>query len=158
MFEDLRIQILLIIALFLIAVISLATPSWAETTAAASSAAQKVDQAWWFWSIILLAITFVMGILAVLGGIGGGVLFVPIISGFFPFHLDFVRGTGLMVALTGALAAGPSLLKMNLASLRLAMPAALIASISAIFGAMVGLAIHTQIVHISLDVVILMDS
>ena len=158
MFENLRIQKLLIITVYLIAVISLATPSWAETTAAASGAEQKVDQAWWFWPIILLVITFVMGILAVLGGIGGGVLFVPIISGFFPFHLDFVRGTGLMVALTGALAAGPSLLKMNLASLRLAMPAALIASISAIFGAMVGLAIHTQIVHISLDVVILMDS
>lgn len=155
MFEDLRIQKLLIIAVSLIAVISLATPSWAETAAAASSAAQEADQAWWLWPIILLAVTFVMGILAVLGGIGGGVLFVPIISGFFPFHLDFVRGAGLMVALTGALAAGPSLLKMNLASLRLAMPAALIASISAIFGAMIGLAIHTEIVHIALGVVIL---
>ena len=28
-----------------------------------------------------------MGIVAVLGGVGGGVLFVPIIGGFFPFHL-----------------------------------------------------------------------
>ena len=56
------------------------------------------------------------GIVAVLGGVGGGVLFVPIISGFFPFHLDFVRGTGLLVPLSGALAAGPGLLKSNLAS------------------------------------------
>jgi len=30
--------------------------------------------------------------IAVPAGIGGGVLFVPIVSGFFPFHLDFVRG------------------------------------------------------------------
>ncbi len=79
-----------------------------------------------------------MGIVAVLGGVGGGVLFVPIISGFFPFHIDFVRGTGLLVALCGALAAGPELLKSNLASLRLAMPMALIASTMAIVGAMVG--------------------
>ena len=50
--------------------------------------------------MILLLVTFLMGIVAVLGGVGGGVLFVPIISGFFPFHLDFVRGTGLLVALS----------------------------------------------------------
>ena len=96
-----------------------------------------------------------MGILAVLGGVGGGVLFVPIISGFFPFHLDFVRGTGLLVALSGALAAGPGLLKMNLASLRLAIPVALIASTCAIIGAMIGLALPTNIVQICLGATIL---
>jgi len=93
--------------------------------------------------------------LAVLGGVGGGVLFVPIISGFFPFHLDFVRGTGLLVALSGALAAGPGLLKANLASLRLAIPVALIASTCAIFGAMIGLALPTNIIQISLGATIL---
>jgi uncharacterized protein len=77
-------------------------------------------------------------------------LFVPIISGFFPFHLDFVRGAGLLVALSGALAAGPGLLKANLASLRLAIPVALIASTCAIIGAMIGLALPTNVVQISL--------
>jgi hypothetical protein len=96
-----------------------------------------------------------MGILAVLGGVGGGVLYVPIISGFFPFHLDFVRGTGLLVALSGALAAGPGLLKMNLASLRLAIPVALIASTCAIIGAMIGLALPTNIVQIALGATII---
>jgi uncharacterized membrane protein YfcA len=105
---------------------------------------------WWFWPLVLLIVTFLMGIFAVLGGVGGGVLFVPIISGFFPFHLDFVRGTGLLVALSGALAAGPGLLKMNLASLRLAIPVALIASTCAIIGAMIGLALPTNIIQISL--------
>jgi uncharacterized protein len=110
---------------------------------------------WWMWPLLLLVVTFVMGVAAVLGGVGGGVLFVPIISGFFPFHLDFVRGAGLLVALAGALAAGPGLLKMNLASLRLAMPVALIASSFAIIGAMIGLALPTQIVQIALGVTIL---
>jgi uncharacterized membrane protein YfcA len=91
----------------------------------------------------------------VLAGVGGGVLFVPIISGFFPFHLDFVRGTGLLVALSGALAAGPGLLKANLASLRLAIPVALIASVCAIFGAMIGLALPTHVVQICLGATIL---
>lgn len=111
--------------------------------------------AWWVWPILLLVVTFLMGIAAVLGGVGGGVLFVPIISGMFPFHLDFVRGCGLLVALSGALAAGPGLLKMNLASLRLAIPVALIASTFSIIGAMIGLALPTHIVQISLGVTIL---
>jgi len=113
------------------------------------------DRPWWFWLILLFVVTFVMGIIAVLGGVGGGALFVPIISGFFPVHLDFVRGAGLLVALSGALAAGPGLLKANLASLRLAIPLALIASVFATIGALVGLALPTQVVQISLGVTIL---
>ena len=100
-------------------------------------------------------VTFIMGIAAVLGGVGGGVLFVPIISGFFPFNLDFVRGAGLLVALAGALAAGPGLLKMNLASLRLAMPVAIVASTFSIIGAMIGLALPTKVVQIALGATIL---
>ena len=113
------------------------------------------DTAWWVWPLLLFVITFVMGILAVLGGVGGGVLFVPIISGFFPFHLDFVRGCGLLVALCGALAAGPGLLRMNMASLRLDMPVALIASTCAIIGAMIGLALPTNVIQTALGATIL---
>jgi len=110
---------------------------------------------WWVWPLVLLVATFLMGIVAVLGGVGGGVLFVPIISGFFPFHLDFVRGCGLLVALSGALAAGPGLLKANLASLRLAIPMALIASTCAIAGAMLGLALPTHVIQTALGATIL---
>jgi hypothetical protein len=77
---------------------------------------------WWAWSLMLFVLTFILGIVAVLGGVGGGVLFVPIVGGFFPFNLDFVRGAGLFVALTGVLAAGPGLLRRGLADLRLAHP------------------------------------
>nr|HID58461.1 sulfite exporter TauE/SafE family protein [Desulfobacterales bacterium] len=130
------------------------SPAWAEVTVHSPETVAGAH-AWWFWPFVLLVVTFVMGIFAVLGGVGGGVLFVPIISGFFPFHLDFVRGTGLLVALAGALAAGPGLLKMNLASLRLAIPVALIASTCAIVGAMIGLALPTNIVQICLGVTII---
>ena len=94
---------------------------------------------WWFWPLLLLVFCFILGIVAVMAGVGGGVLYVPLISGFFPFHIDFVRGVGLMVALAGALAAGPGLLRRNLANLRLALPVALIASSFAIIGALLGL-------------------
>ena len=94
---------------------------------------------WWFWPVVLFFFCLVLGVLAVMAGVGGGVLYVPLVSGFFPFHLDFVRGIGLMVALAGALAAGPGLLRRNLANLRLALPVALIASSFSIVGAMLGL-------------------
>lgn len=108
--------------------------------ASEAAAAGPIDsKPWWFWPLILLVFCFVLGIIAVLAGVGGGVLYVPLVSGFFPFHIDFVRGAGLMVALAGALAAGPGLLRRDLASLRLALPVALIASSCAIVGAMLGL-------------------
>lgn len=131
------------------------SPAWALASEVVPMVPATDGVDWWKWPLILLVVTFVMGIFAVLGGVGGGVLYVPIISGFFPFHLDFVRGAGLLVALSGALAAGPGLLKANLASLRLAIPVALIASTMAIVGAMVGLALPTNIIQISLGAVIL---
>ncbi len=124
----------------------------APTTA---SAAPVSAVPWWLWPVSLFIVTFILGILAVLGGVGGGVLYVPIVGGFFPFNLDFVRGAGLMVALAGALAAGPGLLKRNLANLRLALPVALIASASAIVGAMIGLALPQDVVQIALGATIL---
>jgi uncharacterized membrane protein YfcA len=110
---------------------------------------------WWIWPLALFITTFILGILAVLGGVGGGVLFVPIVGGFFPFNIDFVRGAGLLVALAGALAAGPGLLKRNLASIRLALPVALIASAAAIVGAMIGLALKPNVVNTLLGATIL---
>jgi uncharacterized membrane protein YfcA len=112
---------------------------------------------WWFWPVILFVFCLVLGILAVMAGVGGGVLYVPLVSGFFPFHIDFVRGVGLMVALAGALAAGPGLLRRNLANLRLAMPVALIASSCSIVGAMLGLylsSLNPDIIQVCLGVTI----
>lgn len=110
---------------------------------------------WWVWPLVLFLVCFVIGIIAVLGGVGGGVLFVPIVSGFFPFHLDFVRGTGLLVALAGSLAAGPVLLRKGMADLRLTIPVALIASASAIVGAIAGLALPTELVQTALGATII---
>ena len=110
---------------------------------------------WWIWPLALFLVCFVLGMIAVPSGIGGGVLFVPIVSGFFPFHLDFVRGAGLLVALASALAAGPGLLRAGLADLRLALPLALLASASAIAGALLGLALPASLVQTALGITIL---
>jgi uncharacterized membrane protein YfcA len=104
---------------------------------------------------VLFLVTLALGIVAVVGGLGGGTIFVPIVSGFFPFHLDFVRAAGLMVALSGALAAGPELLRRNLADLRLALPVALVTSGAAIVGAKIGLALPTRPLQVALGGIVI---
>ncbi|RJR22000.1 MAG: sulfite exporter TauE/SafE family protein [Nitrospiraceae bacterium] len=146
----------LLISLFVLFSIALISTSALASPEAAAGTAEAVEQhAWWFWPLVLLILSFVLGIFAVLGGVGGGVLYVPIVSGFLPFHLDFVRGAGLIVALAGALAAGPGLLRKGMADLRLAIPMALIASACAIGGAMIGLALPTNVIQTLLGATIL---
>ncbi|MCA0243133.1 MAG: sulfite exporter TauE/SafE family protein [Proteobacteria bacterium] len=124
-------------------------------TVADAAAAPAWWLSWWIWPLALFVVCFLLGIVAVPAGIGGGTLFVPIVGSFFPFHLDFVRGAGLLVALASALAAGPLLLRSGLASLRLALPLALLASASSIGGAMLGLALPANVVQVMLGVVVL---
>lgn len=125
----------------------------ASAHAAAGEAAASVP--WWVWPLGLFVTCFLMGIVAVPAGIGGGTLFVPIVGSFFPFHLDFVRGAGLLVALASALSAGPVLLRGGLGSLRLALPMALLASASSIFGALLGLAMPARVVQMLLGGLVL---
>ena len=105
--------------------------------------------------ILLFAFSFVLGIFSVLAGVGGGVLFVPIVSGFFPFHLDFIRGAGLLVALSGALSAGAPLMRKGLADLKLGLPMALVGSVSSIAGALAGLAMPANVVQLLLGIAIM---
>jgi uncharacterized membrane protein YfcA len=138
---------------FFVFVLSCPFAAYAVEQAAIGGSAKP----WWFWPVILFFFCLILGILAVMAGVGGGVLYVPLVSGFFPFHIDFVRGIGLMVALAGALAAGPGLLRRNLANLRLALPVALIASTFSVVGAMLGLylsSLNPDIIQVCLGVTI----
>jgi uncharacterized membrane protein YfcA len=141
---------------FLLVLLPVALLLLAFPAEAANSVPGGADSiAWWVWPLALFVVCFFLGMLAVPAGVGGGVLFVPIVGSFFPFHLDFVRGAGLLVAMASALSAGPALLKIGMANLRLAMPLALAASISSIGGAMLGLALPDNVVQTSLGVTIL---
>jgi uncharacterized membrane protein YfcA len=66
-----------------------------------------------------------------------------------------VRAAGLLLALSGALSAAPALLANGLASLRLAMPLALVGSITSIAGALIGLALPTDVVQVALGAAVI---
>jgi uncharacterized protein len=127
----------------------------AASTPAAATPAFAAALPWWGWPLALFVVCFALGIVAVPAGVGGGVLFVPIVGGLFPFHLDFVRGAGLLVALGSALAASPALLRIGFANLRLALPLSLLVAASQIAGALVGLALPVSILQTTLGVIIL---
>lgn len=136
----------LLLLLFLVFCVN--APAFAATSAVSATP-------WWVWPLALFVVCFALGIVAVPAGVGGGVLFVPIVGGFFPFHLDFVRGGGLMVALCSALAASPGLLRVGLANLRLALPLSLLVAVSQIAGAMMGLLLPAALMQIALGIIIL---
>ena len=111
---------------------------------------------WWALALALFALTSFTSVLAILAGVGGGVLYVPMVASLMPFiHIDFVRGAGIMVALTGALSAGPSLIRGGMGDLRLVAPIAVVASFFSILGASVGLALPTRVVQGVLGAVII---
>jgi hypothetical protein len=111
---------------------------------------------WWALALALFGLTSVVSALAMLAGVGGGVLYVPMVASLMPFiHIDFVRGAGIMVALTGALSAGPGLIRGRLTDVRLVAPLALVASLFSVLGASLGLALPAQVIQGILGVVII---
>lgn len=110
---------------------------------------------WWGWSILLLVGSFVLGIVAVMAGIGGAVLFVPLVTTFFPFHLDYVRGASLLVALAAALSSTPHYVRQGFTSLPLVLPMACFSSLFAVLGALTGLLLPRDLIRITLGVTII---
>jgi uncharacterized membrane protein YfcA len=94
---------------------------------------------WWLWPFILFGFTFVIGIIAPLSGVGGGVLFVPLSTAFLPFSIDFIRGAGLVMALTSALSSAPQFIRKGLANIRVMAPVVCVSMVTSIIGGIVGL-------------------
>ena len=101
---------------------------------------------------LLFVLSLAMGIVAVIAGVGGGVLFVPLVALLFPVHIDFIRGAGLLVALAGSMSAAPSLLTQRLSRLKIAVPMALFGSIGSILGARFGLSLSAEAITLWLGV------
>ncbi len=91
------------------------------------------------WSIILFVFTLLIGIISPVSGVGGGVLFVPLSTIIFPFHVDFIRGAGLVMAVTSALSSVPYLTRIGLANIRIFALLAPVMVITSVVGGIIGL-------------------
>lgn len=88
------------------------------------------------WAIIVgsFVISFLIAIISVLGGVGGGVIFTPIMLGFTSVDTLLVRSTGLVVAMFSGLVSSGPFMRKGLADIRLVFYCA----IPIIIGAMLG--------------------
>ncbi|AGK62084.1 putative permease [Archaeoglobus sulfaticallidus PM70-1] len=115
---------------------------------------------WSEWVIFLFLFTFVIGILGPMSGVGGGVIFVGLGMAILPFHVDFIRGAGLVAALTTALSSAPHFTKKGLANFKVAAPLVVVSTIFSIMGSVFGLWISnafpqgSSYVKVSLGVVL----
>lgn len=121
-----------------LAVLAFAVSGSSEAQAAVAEASGS-QMAWWMWPVILLTFTFVIGIIAPLSGVGGGVLFVPLSTAFLPFSVDFIRGAGLIMALTSALSASPYFIRKGMADIRVMAPLVCVSMVTSVLGGLAGL-------------------
>ncbi len=108
---------------------------------------------WWINPLLLFVISFFLGIVSVLAGIGGGSIYVPVVAAFFPFNFDLIRGAGLFLTLGSSLSAAPRLLKQGFADIRLSLPFALSGAVFSVIGAKAGLAADERLLKITLGVI-----
>jgi uncharacterized protein len=72
------------------------------------------------WLIMgFFILSFAIAVIAVLAGIGGGVIYTPIMLAFTPVNSLIVRATGLIVAMCGGIVSSGLLLKTGIANLKL---------------------------------------
>lgn len=86
--------------------------------------------------LLILGISILIGIVAVLGGVGGGVVFTPLMMGFTPVDSYIIRAMGLLIALVGSLVAARPFLRRGLANIRILFFVAVPYSAFAIIGAL----------------------
>jgi len=84
-------------------------------------------------------LSFVIGIIGTLAGVGGGVLFTPIMLGFTSIHPDLVRSAGLAIACYSSIMAGTVYFRQRIAPFRLILLASTVLLPAAIIGAQLGI-------------------
>ena len=94
---------------------------------------------WLFWPLFMFVFTLLIGIISPVSGVGGGVLYVPLATVITPFSVDFIRGAGLVMAVTSALSSVPYLIRKGLANIRIFAIIEPVMVVTSVVGGWVGL-------------------
>jgi uncharacterized membrane protein YfcA len=89
----------------------------------------------WGWLLGFFLLSFAIAMVAVIGGIGGGVLFTPFMMAFTNVNSLIIRATGLIVAMFSGLVSTGPFMKRGLANLRICIFCAAAYGIGAFAGA-----------------------
>jgi len=86
-------------------------------------------------------LSYAIAVVAVIGGIGGGVIFTPIMLAFTNVNSLIVRATGLIVAMFSGLVSSGPFMRQGLANLKICIALGLPTAIGALLGAIAALAV-----------------
>ena len=87
------------------------------------------------WLLAFFLISFAIGIISVLAGIGGGVIFTPIMMAFTPVDSVVIRATGLIVAMFSGLIASGIFMKKGIGNLKMCVTLCVSQGLGALIGA-----------------------
>lgn len=124
-------EVNIMLAVLILSYIGLALISWGAETPPGGMSGGAI----WGWLLGFFFISFAIALVAVIGGIGGGVLFTPFMLAFTSVDSLIVRATGLIVAMfSGLISTGP-FMKSGLANLRICIFCAAAYGVGAFTGA-----------------------
>ena len=121
---------------FMLLVLVLSYVALALITGSAETApGEMTGGAIWGWLFGFFFLSFAIAMVAVIGGIGGGVLFTPFMLAFTPVDSLIVRATGLIVAMFSGLVSTGLFMKTGLANLKICIFCAAAYGVGAFAGA-----------------------
>jgi uncharacterized membrane protein YfcA len=131
LFKSPWLEINIMLAILIIAYIAMALISWGAETPADGMSGGAI----WGWLLGFFLMSFAIGLVAVITGIGGGVLFTPFMLAFTSVDSLIVRATGLIVAMFSGLVSTGPLMRGGLANLKICIFCAAAYGVGAFTGA-----------------------
>jgi uncharacterized membrane protein YfcA len=115
LFKSPWLEVNLMLVILVLSYLALAILSWTAETPQGGMSAIAI----WGWLLGFFLLSFAIALVAVIGGIGGGVLFTPFMLAFTSVDSLIVRATGLIVAMFSGLVSTGPFMRRGLANLRI---------------------------------------
>ena len=115
LFKSPWLEVNIMLAVLIICYIGLALIGWSAETPPGGMSGGTI----WGWLLGFFFLSFAIALVAVIGGIGGGVLFTPFMLAFTSVDSLIVRATGLIVAMFSGLVSTGPFMRGGLANLRI---------------------------------------
>ncbi|MCL2879286.1 MAG: sulfite exporter TauE/SafE family protein [Treponema sp.] len=87
------------------------------------------------WMVAFFLLSFAIAMVSVVAGIGGGVIFTPIMMAFTPVNSLIIRATGLIVAMSSGIISTGIFMKKGIGNFKMCVTLAVSQGIGALFGA-----------------------
>ncbi|MBW1861190.1 MAG: sulfite exporter TauE/SafE family protein [Deltaproteobacteria bacterium] len=130
-FKSPWLEVNIMLAILVLSYIGLALVGWGAETPPGGMSGKAI----WGWIFGFFLLSFSIALVAVIGGIGGGVLFTPFMLAFTSVDSLIVRATGLIVAMFSGLVSTGPFMRSGLANLRICIFCAAAYGIGAFAGA-----------------------